>query len=135
MNHMKLLSYFLFSLTLIYSCNQKDEVVVLKRQKLSDTKKNTKPQKETPNTVLELDIEGMTCELGCGGTIRVGVMDLGGIHRVRFDFKEGQKKQRAYISYDANKVDKNQIIEELQKLNEGQFIAEEILTEKTSTNS
>ena len=135
MNQMKLLSYFLFSLTLIYSCNQKEDVVVLKRQKLSETQKGTKPKKETPNTVLEVDIEGMTCELGCGGSIRVGVKELGGIHRVRFDFKEGQKKQRAYVSYDSKKVNKNQIIEEIEKLNDGQFIAEEISTEKSKTNS
>ena len=77
----------------------------------------------------------MTCELGCGGAIRVGVKDLGGVNRVRFDFKEGQKKQRAYVSYDSNKVDKNQIIQEIEKLNKGQFIAEEISTEKTTTNS
>ena len=135
MKLMKLLYYFLFSLTLIYGCNQKEDVVVLKRQKLSETQKDTKPKNETPNTVLELDIEGMTCELGCGGSIRTGVKELGGIHRVRFDFKEGQKKQRAYVSYDAKKVDKNQIIEEIQKLNDGQFIAEEISTEKSTTNS
>jgi len=135
MKLMKLLSYFLFSLTLIYSCNQKEDVVVLKRQKLSETQKDTKPKNETPNTVLELEIEGMTCELGCGGSIRVGVKELGGIHRVRFDFKEGQKKQRAFVSYDSKKVDKNQIIEEIHKLNDGQFIAEEISTEKSTTNS
>ena len=135
MKQMKLLFYFLFSLTLVYSCNQKEDVVILKRQKLSETQKNPKPKKETPNTVLELDIEGMTCELGCGGSIRVGVKELGGIHRVRFDFKEGQKKQRAYVSYDSKKVDKNQIIEEIEKLNDGQFIAEEISTEKSKTNS
>ena len=135
MKLMKLLSYFIFSLTLIYSCNQKEDVVVLKRQKLSETQKDTKPKNETPNTVLELEIEGMTCELGCGGSIRVGVKELGGIHRVRFDFKEGQKKQRAFVSYDSKKVDKNQIIEEIQKLNDGQFIAEEISTEKSTTNS
>ena len=132
---MKLLSYFLFSLTLVYSCNQKEDVVILKRQKLSETQKDTKLKKEIPNTVLELDIEGMTCELGCGGSIRVGVKELGGIHRVRFDFKEGQKKQRAFVSYDSKKVDKNQIIKEIQKLNDGQFIAEEISTEKSTTNS
>ena len=135
MKQMKLLYYFLFSLTFIYSCNQKEDVVVLKRQKLSKTQKDTKPKKEIPNTVLELNIEGMTCELGCGGSIRVGVKELGGIHRVRFDFKEGQKKQRAFVSYDSKKVDKNQIIEEIQKLNDGQFIAEEISTEKSTTNS
>lgn len=132
---MKLLFYFLFSLTLVYSCNQKEDVVILKRQKLSETQKDTKLKKETPNTVLEVDIEGMTCELGCGGSIRVGVKELGGIHRVRFDFKEGQKKQRAFVSYDSKKVNKNQIIEEIEKLNDGQFIAEEISTEKSKTNS
>ena len=135
MKLMKLLSYFIFSLTLIYSCNQKEDVVVLKRQKLSETQKDTKPKNETPNTVLELEIEGITCELGCGGSIRVGVKELGGIHRVRFDFKEGQKKQRAFVSYDSKKVDKNQIIKEIEKLNDGQFIAKEISTEKSKTNS
>jgi len=135
MNQMKVLSYFLFSLTFVYSCNQKDDVVILKRQKLSETQKDTKLKKETPNTVLEVDIEGMTCELGCGGSIRVGVKELGGIHRVRFDFKEGQKKQRAYVSYDSKKVNKNQIIEEIEKLNDGQFIAEEISIEKSKNNS
>ena len=33
------------------------------------------------------------------------------------------------------KVNKNQIIEEIEKLNDGQFIAEEISTEKSKTNS
>ena len=70
-----------------------------------------------------LEIKGMTCEMGCGGSIRKALKETGGVERVQYDFVEGRKKQIALITYDAAKIDAQKMIQLIQTINEKQFTA------------
>lgn len=74
------------------------------------------------NRVLTMEIEGMTCEMGCGGSIRKELKATGGVARVEFvDFKEGAKVQTAKVSFDTNKITVDEMVKIVSTMNEKQF--------------
>lgn len=58
---------------------------------------------------IEVEIEGMTCEIGCARTIQSKLSKVDGItfSKVDFESKKGQ------FTYDANKVSKNDIVSKI----------------------
>ena len=97
----------LLILTLIFvSCGDK---------KSSIEQKKTKPAKEQLAANLksvEVDIKGMTCEIGCARTIQSKLSKVDGITyaKVNFDTKKG------IFTYDANKLSKNDIVKKIDKI-------------------
>jgi mercuric ion binding protein len=84
------------------------------------------PEKEiklnvAANQLLEMEVEGMTCEMGCGGTIRKKLQKTGHVGRVRFDFEEGRKIQTARIFIDTTKISSDDVKTLIESLNKGQF--------------
>lgn len=63
----------------------------------------------------------MTCEAGCGGSIRKELKATGGVSRVQFDFVEGREVQTAKVSFDKDKVTLDQMIKIITTMNEKQF--------------
>ncbi|MCF6181206.1 heavy metal-associated domain-containing protein [Lutibacter sp.] len=94
----------LLILTLIFiSCGDK---------KSSIKPEKTKPAKEQIATNLksvEVDIKGMTCEIGCARTIQSKLSKVDGVtySKVNFDTKKG------IFTYDANKLSKNDIVKKI----------------------
>jgi len=80
----------------------------------NETKKETttkeviteKPEVAANYKSIEVDIEGMTCEIGCAKTIESKLSKFEGVtySKVNFETKKGQ------FTYDANKVDKEAIV-------------------------
>ena len=68
-----------------------------------------------------IEISGMTCEAGCGGTIRKELKATGGVSRVQYDFVEGREVQTAKVSFDKDKVTLDQMIKIITTINEKQF--------------
>jgi copper chaperone CopZ len=101
------------------SCNDSGEKVHIKTVK-GQTGKNQE-KKVIANTQLNLEISGMSCEKGCGGTIRKALKQTGGVDRVSYDFVEGRETQIAKISLDSNKVDLEKVKKVISALNENQF--------------
>ena len=54
-------------LLVAFSCATKEEKIIVKNAKPKEEKKAVEV---TPNKVLTLDVEGMSCEMNCGGSIR-----------------------------------------------------------------
>lgn len=103
---------------LIFSCSSEPHVIHLRTEK---GKKETKVP-VAANRVLTMEIEGMTCEMGCGGSIRKELKAAGGVARVEFvDFKEGAKKQTARVSYDTNKITVDEMVKIVTTMNDKQF--------------
>ncbi len=94
----------LLILTLIFvSCGDK---------KSSVEQEKTKPAKEQIAANLksvEVDIKGMTCEIGCARTIQSKLSKVDGITyaKVNFDTKKG------IFTYDTNKLSKNDIVKKI----------------------
>jgi copper chaperone CopZ len=110
---------FFSLLGLFVACNSTPETIVLRREK--GVKALKKKVIGTKNMTTE--IEGMTCEMGCGGSIRKALKETGGVERVQYDFVEGRKKQVAVVTYDAAKIDAQKMLQLIQSINEKQFTA------------
>lgn len=112
--------YLFISLVVVFSaCNSTPETIVLRREKGQKTLKT----KVIGTKKMTTEIEGMTCEMGCGGSIRKALKETGGVERVQYDFVEGRKKQVALITYDAAKIDAQKMLQLIQTINEKQFTA------------
>jgi Cu+-exporting ATPase len=109
---------FFISICLLFGCSSEPNV----------TKKDQPIGREkviklnvAANQVLELEVEGMTCEMGCGGTIRKTLQKTGNVGRVRFDFEDGRKIQKARIFIDTTKISSDDVKKLIESLNKGQF--------------
>jgi copper chaperone CopZ len=118
---MKKTLYVLGFITLIFSCTQQEEKVIIKnagskKESVSDNK-----IKVIPTKILSLEVEGMSCEMNCGGSIRKALKKTGGVSRVEFKWVEEAEKQQTLISFDESKISQEEIIQIIEKINEGQF--------------
>jgi copper chaperone CopZ len=104
---------------LFVACNSTPETIVLRREKVVKTAKT----KVIGTKKMTFEIEGMTCEMGCGGSIRKALKETGGVERVQYDFVAGRKKQVAVVTYDAAKTDVLKMLQLIQTINEKQFTA------------
>ncbi|MDQ3099880.1 MAG: hypothetical protein M3R08_00715 [Bacteroidota bacterium] len=75
----------------------------------------------TPVTFADLSIEGMSCEMMCGGSIKKALAKLPGIEQTEIKFVEGDERDHAIVTYDESKVTDAQMIEAIQGLHDGQY--------------
>lgn len=73
------------------------------------------------NRVLTMEVEGMVCKMGCGGSIRKGLKGTNGVSDVKFDFEEERAIDIATISFDKNIVTLDEMIKIVSEMNDGQF--------------
>lgn len=74
-----------------------------------------------PNKMMSMEIDGMVCKMGCGGSIRKSLKETGGVSRVEFDFDEERSTNFATIYFNDSKINKEEIIDVVAKLNDKQF--------------
>ncbi|MCT4560462.1 MAG: hypothetical protein N4A41_03715 [Crocinitomicaceae bacterium] len=86
------------------------------------------------NRLLTLEIEGMTCVMGCGGSIRKELAATQAIESCEFEFEEGRAMNTAKISFDKDKITVDKIIEIVSTMNKGQFKVGNNETEDISVN-
>ncbi len=73
-----------------------------------------------PVTMADLSIEGMSCEMMCGGSIKKALAGLG-VTNTEIKMNESEGPDHAIVTYDASKVSDAQMIEAIQKLYDGQY--------------
>lgn len=74
-----------------------------------------------PNQLLTMEVEGMVCKMGCGGSIRKGLKATKGVSDVKFDFVEDRVSNIATISFDTNIISAEEMVKIVTELNDGQF--------------
>lgn len=74
-----------------------------------------------PATFADLSIDGMSCEMMCGGSIKKALAKLPGVNSTEIKFIEGDERDHAVVNYDATKVSDAQMIEAIQGLYDGQY--------------
>jgi len=74
----------------------------------------------TPVTMADLGIDGMSCEMMCGGSIKKALAALG-VEATQIKMGEGDASDHAIVTYDEAKVTDAQMVEAIQKLHDGQF--------------
>jgi copper chaperone CopZ len=75
----------------------------------------------TPVTMADLSIDGMSCEMMCGGSIKKALAKLPGVSATEIAFVEGEERDHAIVTYDASKISDAQLIEAVQQLHDGQY--------------
>jgi len=71
--------------------------------------------------MLVVELEGMVCQMGCGGSIREDLYASKGVASVSFDFDEKNPVDVARVAYNREKISADQIISIISKTNDGQF--------------
>ena len=115
---MKHLLIALALVSFVLSCSNETEVEHIKTVKGAGKKNKITVN---ANTMVQLQIEGMSCEKGCGGTIRKALKGTGAVKSVRYDFQEGRAFQYANVELDSNKIVLDSIKGIITSLNENQF--------------
>ena len=111
---MKTLSYFVL-IALLFSCQETSE----KSKPLSV--KKTKTIEVQANSQADFAVEGMVCQMGCGGSIRKELKMTGAVERVEVNFVEELKEQVVHVQYDSSKIAIQKITSILNSINDRQF--------------
>lgn len=114
-----LLSFSFF----VFSCSNNSEKKVVRVEK---HKQYEKLENVVANRQLAIEVEGMTCEHACGGSIRMALMDTKAVNRVKFDFVSDRKVNTAYVYFDKSKINADEIVKIIEDLNEGQFTTHKV---------
>ena len=115
---MKKLFYLSMLLSLLFSCTHQEEKIIVKNAKPKEEKKI---DSVIPTKILSLEVEGMSCEMNCGGSIRKELKKTGAVSRVEFVWVEEAEKQVTKVSYDDTKITDKEIVALIEKINDGQF--------------
>lgn len=113
---MKKILYFALSITLLTACGSEAE-----NSAEVDEQEVVEMSEVTPNKIMTMEIEGMVCKMGCGGSIRKELKASGGVSQVEFDFEEERASNKATIYFDSKKITEKKIIEIVSALNSKQF--------------
>lgn len=125
---MKSFALVLSSILILGACSSEPNVVHVRTEK---GQKEAKKQVDA-NRLMTIEVKGMSCEMGCGGSIRKELKATGGVTRVEFDFVEGEKTQTAKISFDTNKVTEDEMLEIITSMNDKQFTVSKTSSENIS---
>ena len=110
----------IFIIGLLFSCQETKSP-----EKLEKTKKEqVKPVHA--NSQIDFSVEGMVCQMGCGGSMRKELKKTGGVDRVEVNFVEGEKEQFVKVTYDSLLISSKQISSILNRINDQQFTAKPI---------
>lgn len=74
-----------------------------------------------PNKMLTMEIDGMVCKMGCGGSIRKALLETGGVSQCEFDFEENRKTNIAKISFNKDLVSADELVNVVSTINDNQF--------------
>ena len=74
-----------------------------------------------PNRVLTMELDGMVCSMGCGGSIRKELNATGAIADCDFDFEDERATDLATIQFDKDKITADEIVKIVSEINDGQF--------------
>lgn len=75
----------------------------------------------TPVTMADLGIEGMTCAMGCGGTIKSALAKLPGVTGTEVNFTDAEHANHVVVTYDPAKVSDADMVKAVQAIHNGDY--------------
>ncbi len=113
---MKSLFYSLI-VVLLFSCQDSSE------KSIPVSVNKNKSLKVHANSQVDFAVEGMVCQMGCGGSIRKELKLTHAVERVEVNFVEEQKEQVVHVSYDSTLINTTKMTSLLNTMNDRQFKA------------
>ena len=115
----------LFSVLLISACQSSSEQAALNKNNTTE-----KPVLAENKESASYKIEGMACEFGCAKFIEKKIADLNGIINFKVDFELSEAK----VTFDNSKISNDEIVEFVEKLNDGQYKIKRIENASSDAN-
>lgn len=131
---MKRFFLFIFTFSLLLGCSSdpaKKSVEVVAMADVPVTINEIKVgNTDDVKTVAELEIEGMTCAIGCAKMIQKTVSDLDGVKMTEVNFDADNPIDFAIVTYDPEKINEYEMAAAVQKLADGQYKVNNIVVKK-----
>ena len=107
----------------LYSCSSNEETVANQEQ--------TEVEQVTADKLATYDVSGMMCKMGCGGSIRKGMLQTGAVALVEIDFEDERPSNVVKVHFDSKKSSEDELLALITELNDNQFTASLVsVTEK-----
>lgn len=93
--------------------------------------------------MMTMEVNGMSCMMNCGSSIKKALKGTGGVTDVEFDFEDGRETNIAKVSFDSQLVNEQQMMEAVTSLYDGQYsigntsvsdIAEEVIVDEEDSS-
>ncbi len=109
MKTLKGIGLIFFTAALFLGCNEAEKKEVAKTEVLA--------QKDAPADLkkVALEIDGMTCEIGCARTIQSKLSKTNGVKLAEVNFSE----KKGLVEYDANVITEKEIVATVEKIADG----------------
>ena len=75
----------------------------------------------TPVTMADLSIDGMTCAMGCGSTIKSALAKLPGVSGAEVNFTEAGQTNHVVVTYDPAQVNDADMVKAVQAIHNGDY--------------
>lgn len=125
----KQISLFILGATLLFSCssgNSADAVAETASSSLQRVVNEVVVSSGEPVTMADLSIEGMSCEMMCGGAIKKALAKMSGVTATEIVFNEGDLLNHAVVTYNEAEVSDAELVAAIQALYDGQYQVKEI---------
>ena len=126
------LTSFIFSLLFLVSCSEEKKV-----KSISKTKIIVKTNQVKANRILNAEVQGMVCKMGCGASIRKELINTNAVESCEIDFEEERNPNFVKVTFDKDKISAEKIVSIINTMNErqfkvGKFNEAELIEEKKS---
>lgn len=78
-------------------------------------------QRVKANTIQEIAVKGMVCQMGCGGSIRKALKETCAVEHVEVNYIDSLEEQVIKVHYDRQHIAPKQMLQVLSELNDRQF--------------
>jgi hypothetical protein len=101
---------------ILLSCSDTNE-----NNSISKTKIVVKTNEVQANRVLEAEISGMVCKMGCGSSIRKEMLATKAVESCEIDYQDKRKTNKIKVTFDKNKISADKLVSKINLMNEKQF--------------
>lgn len=127
---MKSLTFIAFlGIITLAACSNKEKAGELTTNDQKAQKELHDPSQVNANATAKLEVDGMMCVMGCGSEIRKHLYQTEAVKSVEFDFIDGRTTNFATVSFNAEKINKKELIEVIKNIEGSDFDARAGLSE------
>ena len=131
---MKRLYFLILSFLILLGCNSDPSIKTEKVTAMADVPVTVNEIKvgntDDVKTVAELEIEGMTCAIGCAKMIKKTVSDLDGVKMAEVNFDADNPIDYAIVEYNPDEISELEMAAVIQSLVDGQYKVHKIVVNK-----
>lgn len=101
-------------------------MVMMTAASCSNASQSDSANNDTAIKTVAMEIEGMTCEMGCKNAIEKKVAKMEGIQSIQIDFENAT----AEVAYDERFTNPEEVIETIESIGGGLYTAKVVLAQK-----